>query len=522
MSGSLRRWGACAATAAITVTFAWICVRFAWQPALASFADDSASYLVMGQVFSPWAAASPAVTEAFVREAFYPPLFPLLLGLAGAAHDIAWAHAVTALCLAATLPLVYSLGTRWLGSGWGGVLAAAAFALLPSPWVQVKGILSEPLFCFILLGVFLALERDGRAKPWLAGMLMAALVLTRTAALVPIAAYAAWALTRRGEPRLRLLSPAIVAFAAYAGWVLLRPAGTSDDYMRIVAERGHSIVTAPSPWLAAAASVARQANAQAEAWAGSLILFWPQGQVLRLGLVAAIGALALAGLVLRLRAGRADAWMAAAYLATFLIWPFYDQMTRFLFPLLPVLVLYALLAAAAIARALRRSQLAAQAVVWLFLASLGVPALAFIHGRAQAPGPFVLITDWYRTPDLDEARRRAQVHLDLMADMEAIRSITGPQDRVMWVAPSYIALLAQRHAVPAPRTDLPADAYRAAVDKARPDYVFLSAYHPRDTMSDAAWRAGRAALSGHAEPVRRRVNGEDASASSLLLRMPRP
>ena len=513
MTGA-RGWGACAVAAVVTGAFAWLSVRFAWQPVLASFADDSASYLVMGQVLSPWGPPPAPVAEAFVREAFYPPLFPLLLGLTGAAYHMAWAHALTALCLAGVLPLVYLLGARWLDDARGGLLALVALALLPSLWIHVKGILSEPLFCLILLALFLVLEEEKTGKSmWTASLLMAALVLTRTAALVPVAAYAAWALTRRGRSRARLLSPAAVALAAYGAWVLLRPAGTSDDYMRIVAERGHSIAAAPDPWLALAASLARQANAQAEAWAGSLILFWPQGQVVRLALVALIGALALAGLVLRLRDGRADAWMAGAYLGTFLVWPFYDQMTRFLFPLLPVLILYALLAASALARALRRPPTGAQALVALLVASLAIPALAFIQGRARAPGPVTLITDWYRTPDLDEARRRAQVHLDLMADMEAIHGLTQPSDRVMWVTPSYVALLAQRRGVPAPSADLPPEAYRQAVERAHPDYVFLSVFHPRDTLRDAAWQAGLAALGGDALAVRVR---QGQSGSVLL------
>src|SRR3990172_7107061 len=112
----------------LTSIFGAIAARFVWQPVLASFADDSVSYLVMAQVFSPWQAAIPPVAEAFSHEAFYPPLFPALLGLLGAAHDTALAHAVTALMLAACLPLVYVLGVRWLGGKWGaagGGLAGA-------------------------------------------------------------------------------------------------------------------------------------------------------------------------------------------------------------------------------------------------------------------------------------------------------------------------------------------------------------------------------------------------------------
>jgi len=62
-----------------TLVFAAACTAFVWQPGLASFADDSVSYLVIAQVFSPWQSASPPVADAFVREAFYPPLFPLAL-----------------------------------------------------------------------------------------------------------------------------------------------------------------------------------------------------------------------------------------------------------------------------------------------------------------------------------------------------------------------------------------------------------------------------------------------------------
>jgi len=44
----------------------------------------------MAQVFSPWQAASPAVSAAFAREAFYPPLFPVVLrvGRSGAPHRL--------------------------------------------------------------------------------------------------------------------------------------------------------------------------------------------------------------------------------------------------------------------------------------------------------------------------------------------------------------------------------------------------------------------------------------------------
>ena len=521
---SLRRALGGFAVAVPCAGFALACALFVWQPTLASFADDSVSYLVMAQVFSPYQPASPAVAAAFPREAFYPPLYPLVLALAGASHHMAWAHALTALLLAASLPLAYLLGARWLGSRGAALAAVACIALLPSLWINSKGVLSEPLFCLLLSATFCALEKEApaRAAAWKIALLMAGMALTRTAVLPMLAGFALWALTRRAtalQARLRAMAPALAALAAYGLWMLLRPSQTEDDYARIVLDRGQGFLAGPGGfWAALAASVARQAAAILEGWAGALLLYWVEGARLRFALASSIGVLSLAGLALRLRRGRADAWMAAAYLVTLLAWPFYEQMERFLFPLLPVLVLYAFLAAGEALRALSRPQAIAHALLAALLLTLAVPAMAFIYQRSQAAGRSVAITDWYRTPDLSRARSRSQTHLDLLDDMEAIRSLTQPGDRVMWVVPAYLALLADRRGVAAPADTLGPEAYREAVRKSGADYVFLSRYHPRDTIRDTAWQAGVRALAADAKAVHTRVQDGGSVVTSILLK----
>jgi hypothetical protein len=511
------------AIAVMTLTFAVLCTVFVWQPTLATFADDSVSYLVMAQVFSPWEAASPAVAAAFAREAFYPPLFPLILAFAGAAHHVAWAHVLTALLVAGWIPLVYLLGTCWIEDRRAAAAAALCVALLPALWVNAKGILSEPLFGLLLLATFCAIDGAGneRKRIWLPALLMTAMMLTRTAALPMIAAYALWALTRRAQPvssRARAALPAAVAIAAYGAWVLLRPAETADSYAHIVLEKSGAFLGADSPVAAIGASLLRQANALGESWLTAMLLFWVEGRPARPLLACAIGGLALGGMTMRLLAGKPDGWMTAAYLATLLAWPFYDQMGRFLFPILPVLMLYAFWATAGALRLLARPAGLGHGLVAILVLSLTVPALAFMVQRAQAPGRYADIIDWYSTPDLAEARARAQRHLDLFDDMAEIARLTRPEDRVMWVAPSYIALLAGRRGMAAPDAALAPAAYREAVRESGADYVFLSLYHPRDTIRTQAWQAGTGALTSHATIVRVRTKDGDGMATSILLK----
>jgi hypothetical protein len=273
-----------------------------------------------------------------------------------------------------------------------------------------------------------------------------------------------------------------------------------------------------NPLEAIGASLLRQARTLGEAWVTALLLFWVEGQPLRPALACTIGGLALAGLAMRLVAGRADAWMSAGYLATLLLWPFYDQMGRFLFPALPVLILYAFWTLARALQALARPAVLGHGLVAILLLSLTAPALPFLAQRARMPDPHAGIVDWYSTPGLSEARVRAQRHLDLFADMEVIRRLTRPEDRVMWVAPSYIALLADRRGLAAPDASLAPSAYREAVRASGADYVFLSLYHPRDTVRSHAWQAGVAALVPGAKAVHIRTT-EDGVTTSILLKL---
>jgi hypothetical protein len=508
----------------LTMAFALLCVQFVWQANLATFADDSVSYLIAAQAMSPWQHASAPVLEAFHREAPYPPLYPLLLALAGAGANFSWAHALSALLVAAWLPIVYLLAARWLQSRWTAVFVTLATALLPALWINAKGILSEPLYGLLLLGLVYVLEVGprGRRGPFLAAALLSGLVLTRSAGLALVLAYFVWAWTPSASlsgQRFRRVLPAAMALLAYAAWVAIRPVESTDTNAAVLALGARSMLGSPDGLYALAASVLRQLDATAEGWIGSLMVYWVPGRPVPAVLAGLLGALALAGCAVRIHERKADGWITAGYLLTFLVWPFYDQMGRFLFPILPVLLAYMFYAAGRIAAKLARPVPVFAGLVALALFSLEGPALAFVYQRARIGGESAAIVDWYRTPGIEQARTRARVHLALFADMDEISRRTPAQARVMWVAPGYIALLAQRRGLRSPDPELPPAEYRQKVASSGAQYLFLSEFHPRDTVRDTAWRAGLDAMIGHAKVVHSRTDATGTRLTSLLLEL---
>src|SRR6185295_17919354 len=126
------------------------------------------------------------------------------------------------------------------------------------------------------------------------------------------------------------------------------------------------------------------------------------------------------------------------------------------------------------------------------------PALFYIADRASLADHSIM--ELYRIPFRPEAEAAAARQAAVFRDMARIRDTTPEGARVMWYGPTYIALLAGRTAVP---LDPPADApdLTRQIRRGRPDYVYLSHVHPRDSahrqgdpLAPARFLRGRAEL----------------------------
>ena len=521
------------ALGALAVGAGALAALFTWQPGLASLYDDSVSYLVMAQAFSPYAPASDAISAALPHQK-YPPLFPLLLAVGGGAYDWRIAHLWVAAAFGASVFFLGVLAWAITGSARAGWAAALLYACLPGTWLNMKGILSEFPFMALTFAALAFHRRLGARPPAMRGFmglgaLLAAVLLTRTIGIALLAAIAVAELLRfaklRDGARLRCAGAALAVAIATAGlWYLLRPKGGEDAYLAYSASMAQGAAEHGLAWALRIAG--NNASSIADAWLTALLIFW--GEPWRAGFVIAalVGASGAIGALLRAAHGDADGLYVLAFVAVLAAWPFPGQMFRLALPVVPLVAMHALWAwqlAAARASDERRS-LASSAFAIAIPLVVCVPATLFYVGaRALDSGEEVAagyrkgdIAEFYRIPDRVSAEASALRQIEIFADMAQIRASTPESARIMWYAPAYVALLAGRRGVALERAASPSE-MSAQMRAAKPDYIYLAAAHPRDSarrLGDPLDAIG--AATPFSEGVWQRVNSRGDLESVLL------
>jgi hypothetical protein len=447
--------------------------------ALASIADDSSNYLVMARCLSPW--SDPGVAALSVcDQQYFPAGFPLLLGMTGAGSSLPLAHTMVLAAFLASLPLLWIHASRVLGSPLLAHAVVMGFALLPGTLLGLQGILSETWYLLLVSVVLFLFSRDEAAIPSrldavTAGGALGLLVSVRSIGIVMLLAWVARVLVSRlrgGHQRQGAWTVLAVAITvAGAIRLLFPPARTSHDYRAVWGTLLQSVQDLPG-YLAA------QTLALAQAWASYIALYWTDDRPVVWVAMSALLAVALAGLLWRLLRNELDAWYVTAYLCVLALWPYPGQMLRFLFPVMPLLMLQGAWLIVELARNCPRAAIAGLLAPALLL-SVALPAHAFLLGRAELAraGGMNPVYEWLRKPGAEEARRELGLQNAMMADLGGLRS-TLPADAVVaFYEPSYVALLAGKRAVPLP---FPVDeaAWQSARD-AGATHVLLTRIHPR-------------------------------------------
>ena len=447
--------------------------------ALASIADDSSNYLVMARCLSPW--SDPGVAALSVcDQQYFPAGFPLLLGMTGAGSSLPLAHTMVLAAFLLSLPLLWVHASRVLRSALLAHAVVMGFALLPGTLLGLQGILSEAWYLLLVSAVLFLSSRDEAALPSRLGAVTAGgalglLVSVRSIGIAMVLAWVAWALVSRlrgGHQRQGTWTVLAVAIAvAGAIRLLFPPARTSHDYGAVWGNLLQSVQDLPG-YLGA------QALALAQAWASYIALYWTDDRPVVWLSMSALLVVALAGVMWRLLRNELDAWYVTAYLCVLVLWPYPGQMLRFLFPVMPLLMLQGAWLLAELARNCPRAAMAGWLAPALVL-SVALPAHAFLLGRAELARAEGMnpVYEWLRKPGAEEARRELGLQNAMMAELGSLRSTLAADAVVAFYEPSYVALLAGKRAVLLP---FPVDeaAWRSARD-AGASHVLLTRIHPR-------------------------------------------
>ena len=457
MRAALRRH---AGLVAFLALLAPLVVAFCWHGVLAAVGDDSMSYVVLARHLSPL--STDARVEPWVRfYTHFPPLFPALLALTGGAWSFFTAHMVVGACALLGAAMVYAYGAERLGSVRAGIALAVVFVSMPTAWVSITGILSEPLYLALSLAALAwhaGHERDPSLRDALVlSLLVAASCLTRVAAVALLAAYAVHlsvrAISRREWPPARSFLPLVLPIACQLAWLELRPPLPADS-------RGYQIdlLSIVAHWLQdPMGSVAASWTVLSGGWVASFTADSVEPLPLRI-LLGAIGALGLAGAVRGAMRNRLDSWYVLASGAMLFIWIFAeDNQRRLMYPVVPLVLSHAAEALRALVERIRaeRAGLAISAGAFVVVV-LCLPAMLLVARKSLDRAPLVrgfeyspsAMTRYYSTVNVGRAMALAREDAAVLAGFESIERETPAGSRVMWMRPEYVAVLGKREAVP--------------------------------------------------------------------------
>lgn len=308
---------------------------------------DNAAYLILGEALRSGEGYRDLHLPDTPLHVLYPPLLPSLLAGLGWVGGVGLVKIVMLLFAATTVWATAHFGRRWVGSG-PALGAAALLAVNPTLLEYGHYILSEaPFTLCVVAALWFSQREDGRGAA-LAIVAAVAAFGTRTAGMTLLAALPlGWWLDGR---RLHAAAAGLAAFGALGGWALYQRLAAADQPGYLT----QLLLVDPYAPAAGAVDVAGLLVRAAEncwAYVARVVpetLLGPGGGSaaggVALGIVVAAAALAGWSLLARERL-RVPEVFAVLYAGLIAVWPSVWTDRRFLLPLLPVVLLLALVAA---------------------------------------------------------------------------------------------------------------------------------------------------------------------------------
>jgi hypothetical protein len=405
-----------------------------------TFGDDAA-YILLSRALRAFSYRE----VQFIGEpigARFPPGYPSLLAVAGmfGEHFRVMAAVGIAISVSALYALFDVIRRRW--SGELALLVTAVVATNPAMVANAGAIASEGMFTALVLWSLWAADRTdhGERRRFFAGAAAILGAMTRTAGVtVPLAVGAHWLLRRRYRDVAVLALASAVTVGAWLAWTTFAPRrefrrSYIDD--AVMVQAGHET--------SALSTLAQRVARNTLTYVGQALpteLSLPLTSATRLdniAWVALLVALALIGLVSAWRRWNAAVIWMVGYATLLVIWAY--TIERFLQPLMPLVIAFALIGAWSVGTRWRPVQSRAAAVPALAMAALlaGFGLLGSTRLSAQAAACDLGRTDCASAESLDyvDASIYAATHTPRDARFVAPKNATlyyfAPRQSVFW------------------------------------------------------------------------------------------
>jgi len=459
-----------------------------WSHVLGDYGGDNAVYLFMAQYYSPWGGYS-ELAAMYASLSQFPPLYPFLLGLFHAGGNILVAHIVTTGFLLLALVAFYF----WLRAfGLSALLASVTtllFALLPGTYFQALSIHSENLYLLLSLVCLAATARaesDGRDHwLWVAAIAVAGVTLTRSAGISLLAAFIVYLILNRGVGGWKFM---LAAAAPMVLWSLVSGQLQRGYLSSLAHNYGSDLLDALVGQLSVGARMI---------WYGWLGNFTTSSALAPA--VAVIGTICLAGMAYRLYLRKLDGFYVLFYLLLIMVWPFPAESQRFLFVIVPILMVQGMvLVRDRIRPSVRGRVLDLSLLIYMpALALIALPVLALTVARFAQPLPepfaeYKHTVYWYEA-DPYEAYKQVMIYSSLAASMREIQSVIPEDECVYSIKPTIVSLYSNRLSITPPREATSDLEFHESLRKSNCRYFYMAAlaspsygspYYPEKRLRD--------------------------------------
>lgn len=456
--------------ALVIATVAAIGYVFSVSDHIAGFSDDSATYLIMANNLSPYSEPSDTFARSFNYH-YLPAGFPMVIGVLGIENSLRTVHMLVLAELVIAL-VIFAAYCRTQVDRRYYLAPLLIFACLPSTWVELLKLMSENQYLMLTVLALMmmnnALARRNNILLYFAlGLLLGFTALTRSIGVAMILTGILFAYLSNDSTKDRIVKICAVTIGSIlplAIWRLIQPDIEHSYILDAIARLGSEGIFSQL-----AASLGANIKGIHAAWVANIILHPDSASILRVWLVNSCILFVIAGMAVRIN--KSDVHYTILYLAVLLIWPYPGEMTRFLYPLMPLLCMYLVVGIYTAVGLLDLRNLT-WPIVTLAILILPAPSLASMADRYTRAAQITdidiqHIPELYETEDPKRAVSTAVIWSKQLQIMRSMREISDHIEKALFIKPQVLTYIGEIYAERIP-------IYRPQLEQEYFDYIFNS------------------------------------------------